>query len=315
MGRPITREQALQNAAFLRHLRRTGNVRLSAREAGVKYGTIQHRRKAHPGFALRWDAAYAIAQARLHEAGRKAPVRKPSGDPNRTEGGEPVICKVRTGRLQVRRAHPNKLTRAAEQAFLQALAATANISLSAAAAGASVAAFDRRRKRNPAFAREMRLALRTGYERIEAALLESWSPASREDEGWRDNEPPPIPAMTPAQALQLLYLHQKEARLSDGHAAMRRRPGETDDMMSARLGCAYIAKLAQEAEDGRLASVLRNAADAAVRQPGGMDDAGPLPALDQVTGWSRADPEKPPVDPGRALFGGWRIGDMRKKRE
>jgi hypothetical protein len=32
-----------------------------------------------------------------------------------------------------------------------------------------------------------------------------------------------------------------------------------------------------------------------------------LPALDQVTGWSRADPDTVPVDEGRALFGGHRV--------
>jgi hypothetical protein len=37
-------------------------VREAARRAGVGYGAIQHRRKTHPGFALRWDAAGAMAQ-------------------------------------------------------------------------------------------------------------------------------------------------------------------------------------------------------------------------------------------------------------
>ena len=36
-----------------------------------------------------------------------------------------------------------------------------------------------------------------------------------------------------------------------------------------------------------------------------------LPALDQVTGWSKADPTKVAHDPDVALFGGWRL----KKRE
>jgi len=62
LSRPLTRERALRNAAFLRHLRRIGNVRESARRAGVGYGAIQHRRKACPGFPLRWNAADAMAQ-------------------------------------------------------------------------------------------------------------------------------------------------------------------------------------------------------------------------------------------------------------
>ena len=65
MARPITPAQAQQNRDFLTILRRTGNARLSAREVGAKYGTMQHRRRMHPGFAARWDAALAFAQARL----------------------------------------------------------------------------------------------------------------------------------------------------------------------------------------------------------------------------------------------------------
>jgi hypothetical protein len=40
VARPLTRAQALQNRAFLKELRRTGNVRLSARAVGAKYGTM-----------------------------------------------------------------------------------------------------------------------------------------------------------------------------------------------------------------------------------------------------------------------------------
>jgi hypothetical protein len=308
MSRPLTRDQALENTAFLRHLRRTGNVRESARAVGVSYGTIQHRRKRHADFAQRWDAALTTAQARLLAGGgRTAPARQAPGDPHRTEGGEPVVVRVRQGRLQIRRAHPGKLTKACEQAFLAALSATANITLSAAAAGASFAAFDRRRRRNPAFAREMRLALQTGYERVEAALLASWHPGSHEDEAWRTNDPPPVPAMTANQALQLLYLHQKEARLTAAPGWWRRRGGEPAEVHAARLRDRYLAELALEAEEGRLATVMRNAGMLAKDEPA----APVLPALDQVTGWSRADPGAVPVDDARALFGGWRVEDMR----
>lgn len=311
MSRPLTREQALENSVFLRHLRRTGNVREAARAVGVAYGTIQHRRRAHAAFATRWDAAVATAQARLLAGGLVGPERRAPGDPHRTEGGEPVVVRVRQGRLQIRRAHPGKLTKACEQAFLAALSATANITLSAAAAGASFAAFDRRRRRDPAFAREMRLALQTGYERVEAALIESWHPGSHEDEAWRTNDPPPVPSMTANQALQLLYLHQKEARLTEMPGWWRRHPGETGDVHSARLAEKYLARLALEAEEGLLATVMRNAGMLARHEPA----APVLPALDQVTGWSRADPETVPVDEGRALFGGHRVEHLTPEEE
>ena len=39
-----------------------------------------------------------------------------------------------------------------------------------------------------------------------------------------------------------------------------------------------------------------------------------LPDLAQVTGWSRADPEKGGHDPDTALFGGWRIEQLDAER-
>src|SRR5438270_957367 len=116
MARPLTRAQALENRAFLKALRRTGNVRLACREGGAKYGTMQHRRRAHPGFAVRWDAALAFAQARLNGTGRvgasatgaltplsSAESPSPSrgeGAGYRTLGGEPHLVRLKSGKLQ-----------------------------------------------------------------------------------------------------------------------------------------------------------------------------------------------------------------------
>ena len=114
----------------------------------------------------------------------------------------------------MRRAQAGKLTREAEQAFLAALSATCNVTLAAAAVGSCFGAFNRRRKKDPAFAREMRMALQRGYEALELALLESSLPVSHEHDEWRHNEPPAMPPMSVNQALQLMYLHQKAALLA-----------------------------------------------------------------------------------------------------
>jgi hypothetical protein len=230
----------------------------------------------------------------------------------RTRGGEPVVVRTRSGKLQLRPAHRDKLTKAAEQAFLAALSATANIRLSAAAAGASAAAFYRRRQKDPAFAREFRLALEMGYSRLEAAALMAALPQSHEDDQWRHNSPPPIPPMSPDQALQLLFLHEKSVRQGWEKPHRRRRRGESDAVYTKRLGAMWGAEKAREAED------------AALRRAAQYEETGdwrfeaeapplPLPPLHLVTGWSRADPEKKPHDPDVALFGGWRIADMRRK--
>lgn len=292
MPRPLTRSQALENAAFLQALRRTGNIRLAARETGMKYGTVQHRRAHHPAFAQAWHAALTLAQADFEiRGGRAAPLAaKPAGNSverddrgHRTRGGEGTVVRRNDGKLQLRSAQPGKLTRQCEQAFLAALSASANVRLSAAAAGASVAAFYRRRRKNPAFAREMRLALEMGYERLEGALIESIAPGSYADDAWRHNDPPPIPPMTADQALRLLSLHQKEARLLAEPGHIKRRRGESSEAHAYRLGAMYEAAQQRGREAFALAEAARRAARE--RQSCAHEPEAPvLPDLGQVTG-------------------------------
>ncbi|MGQ0588406.1 MAG: hypothetical protein ACT4N8_02585 [Sphingosinicella sp.] len=44
------------------------------------------------------------------------------------------------------------------------------------------------------------------------------------------------------------------------------------------------------------------------------DELPAIPSLEQVTGWSKADPKKGKHDPDRALFGGWRLKDWKRSR-
>ena len=317
MARPITRAAAQQNREFLKVLRRTGNVRLAAREVGAKYGTMQHRRKGHPGFAVRWDAAVAFAQARLNSSFDRAGPLPSQGNKSahRTSGGEMVVTRRNDGKLQMRRAQPNKLTREAEQAFLSALSATCNVSLAAAAVGASPHAFYRRRKQCPAFAREVRLALQAGYDRLEAALLESAVAGSHEHDDWRSNDPPAMPPVSPNQALQLMYLHQKEARLLAEQFPIKRRRGEWREVYNERLAQMAEERGRRALEEFEIAEAERHALGQPAWGPAGEDARRKLglPDLAQVTGWSRADPAKAPHDPDTALFGGWRMEDLERR--
>jgi hypothetical protein len=318
MARVLTRAQALQNRAFLKALRRTGNVRLACREIGAKYGTMQHRRRRHPALAVRWDAALAFAQARFGKSGRVGPrVRGDGGGLFRTRGGEMVICRRNDGKLQMRRAQPGKLTVEAEQAFLAALSATCNMSLAAAAVGSCFRAFDRRRKADPAFAREVRLALQRGYEALEMALYESGLAGSHEHGDWRHNEPPAMPPMSVSQALQLMYLHQKQARLTAEPEWLKRRRGESRAAHSERLAAMAEERDRRAREAFALAEAERWALGEPPFGPAGEEVRASLglPDLAQVTGWSRADPGKAPHHPGRALFGGWRIEEMEEALE
>ena len=355
MSRPFTRAQARQNTAFLSLLRRTGNARLAAREVGLAYSTMQDRRRKHPAFAARWDAALVFfaarlgkkgkqsfdpstssGQAKLRTSGNGAGLLPPQehGSSFRTSGGEPVLRRTRNGKLQLQRAPAGRLTPAAEQAFLSAVSVTCNMSLAAAAVGACFGAFNKRRKKDPAFARELRLALRQGYEALEMGLVESRLAASFDHDAWRTNDPPAMPPMSVAQALQLLYLHQKAALLVEEPTAMRRRRGESHAACCERLTLMSEARDARAREAFEVAEAERWArgepawglAGEAVRASfdtglrlrsaaaqDGRNQVG-LPDLAQVTGWSRADPAKAADAEAPALFGGWRIEDMEAKR-
>lgn len=310
MPRPLTRAQALENAAFLRALRRTGNVRDAARRLGVHRAKFTRRRAAHPAFAAEWDAALAFAHARLHAragqgvgqgsgqgAGQGSDRTRPAAE------AEPRAVATRDGRVQLRRTGGGRMTRADEQAFLMALSATANIRLAAQAAGFSHAAFYRRRQQHAGFDREWRLALERGYERVEMALIEATLPGAHRDDAWRHNDPLPIPPMTANQALQLLYLHQKEARLQAEPAHLKRRRGESPEVHSYRLSVMYRLTLERQREEYAIAQAARLAGQASPHElPPPV-----LPDLAQVTGWSRATGAGEGSD--RALFGGWRLGD------
>jgi hypothetical protein len=325
MAKPLTHAQAQQNRAFLKLLARTGNVRLACREAGLKYGTMQDRRRKHRSFAARWDAALAVAQARLAR-GDPSTIRSAANGPPphcsamersdlfRTVGGEAVIVRLKDGTVQVRRAQPGKLTREAEQAFLAAVSATCNIRLAAAAVGAAEATFFRRRRKDAAFAREMRMALEEGYLALETALLESGLAGSREHDDWRHNDPPATPPMTANQALQLMYLHQKEARLTAEPWWLRRRRGESEAAHSERLTLMGEERLRLAREKFEVAEVERwergepawGPAGEAVRRELGFPDLAQVAA--RRRGGGRVH------HAGRALFGGWRIEDMEEKR-
>lgn len=296
--RPLTRAQTLENAAFLAELRRTGNAREAARRVGAHRAKFTKRRARHPGFAVQWEAALAFAQEALARSLA------------RDRQAEPTLLRRPDGCLQLRRARPGGIDRAGRTRFLAALSACANVRLAAKAAGFSHAAFYHHKRRDPAFAREWRLALETGYIRLEAALLGGWMPDGRADDAWQHNDPPPIPPMSAAQALQLLFLHQKEARLWTTPEPLRKRRGETNEARVMRLTLVHEARTQRQREIYEIAERARrerrNAAAPCSHEP-----APPvLPDLSQVTGWSKAS-GKPAFDEDRALFGGLRIGDER----
>lgn len=327
---PDPRAVALENAAFLRHLRATGNAHEAARAVGASRSRFTKRRARDPAFALRWDAALAWAQSALSDRAAlsqgPASPRKAAAAKRPADAAEPHLLRLASGAVQVRRRPATAIAPADETRFLLALSATANVRLAARAAGFAPSSFYARRRRHPGFAREMRLALEQGYARIEMALVEAAEPDAYEHDAWTRNDPPAIPPMAAAHALQLLHLHQKEARLLAEPAHLKKRRGEPHAAHLERLAAMHEARHARAREEFALAEAERRArgegpywgVDAEPRDPHEPPPVD-LPDLSQVTGWSRAKPAGKGAEPmdgdGRskpALFGGWRIEDWRR---
>jgi hypothetical protein len=335
--RPFTRRQAVENDAFLEALRETGNARLAARGLAVHRATYTRRRARDAAFAARWDAALAAAHAAFHLAGgtrapephkpdRSSRAESRSADtdsPNplahlRTRGGEPTIVRTASGRLQLRVAPPGRMNAAAERRFLHALAATANVRLSAAAAGFAHSSFYARARKARPFAREMRGALEMAYDRLEWSLLQSAIPYGDGVAAWRHDEPAPVPPMSADQMLQLLFLHEKSVRQSWEKPHRRKRRGEPWETYTERLRAMWVAEKAREAEEEQSRRHARRRAECYETSGDWRleGEAAPpeLPPLELVTGWSKADPKKRKHDPGKALFGGWRLADWQKRK-
>lgn len=334
MPRALTHAQRLQNAAFLDALRRTGNARLAARELGLNRSTFTKRRAKHAAFAAEWDATLAAAHAAFALAGgTRPPEPRHAPDPAslavadapewraalRTHGGEPTVTRTASGRLQLRLAPAGRMTRAAAQAFLTALAATANVRLAAAAAGYAHTSIYAKRKADPVFAAAMDQARRIGLERLEAAMLEA-AAAAHDGEGpdavWEYSlDANPIPPLTAAQAFQLLARHKRTQQHDEVDAIMRRRlPWELKRVL-------LQARMARERHREAQAAAREKRATARAKRYESTgnwrheNEPAPviLPPLDQVTGWSKADPTRKPHREGEGLFGGWRIEDWKKR--
>jgi len=142
------------------------------------------------------------------------------------------------------------------------------------------------------------------------ALLAGFRPDAHTDDTWRRYEPPAIPPMTAGQALQLLYLHQKETRLLSEPPHLKRRRGESREAWSFRLAEMYKEGQRRKRE----AFAVAEAARAERGEPLITDWLTVnMPDLAQVTGWSKARSvtagEGAGVyDPDVALFGAGALG-------
>lgn len=156
-------------AAFLRALRRTGNVTLSAERAGVDKSTVYLARKADAGFAGKWASAVEAAQ----EAPPPSAFAKGYGgrSPSPAKAGEELVLrKSKRHGVQLVKVSPGRWTTATEAVFLAALARSGNVRWSAKACGLSVNALRERKKNYADFATRWRAAEAEAGERVPALL-------------------------------------------------------------------------------------------------------------------------------------------------
>jgi hypothetical protein len=120
-----------------------------------------------------------------------------------------------------------------------------------------------------------------------------------------------MPRFSPDQAVQLLSLHDRSVNQGWEAPHRRRRRGESGEIYSLRLAAMWRVECNLEAEQAALRRAARFEATGDWRHE---DEVPPprLPPLDLVTGWSKAK-GKPAHHEGVALFGGWRIEDMRRR--
>jgi len=302
MPKTSASQRAEQDEAFLAALGRAGNARLAARQLGVHRSTYTKRRARDPAFAARWDSRLAAVDSALKPVEGERP--RSIFAELRTQGGELTIVRLANGRYQARRAPPGRMTRAGELVFLEALAASANVRLAAAAAGFTHSAFYYRKRVFPIFAGEMKEAHSIGYVQVECALNQSFDLLAGPEygetrENWLDRVGDcPLPPMSVDQAIQLIAMHRRTCREGWEHREARHLVASNEEVRRAleRALAGVKRRHPETTPSWRLAD---------------ESPPPPLPPLETVTGWSKADPARPRHNPDLALFGGWRIGNWK----
>lgn len=229
---------AARRSAFLKALRETGNVTVSAERAKVSRSWVLLRRKGDAEFDRACRGALAAAKARLSGADGRRP---PSGW-GFLDGEELVVKGSNGRRVQIARARARQWTPRVEQRFLATLGATCNVKAACAEAGMTAASAYTHRKRWPGFERRWDEAIETGYARIEIALLESACGLLSA------HEPPavaPMPDMTAEQALQLLHMHKHQVK------GIGRRPGLPERQPTWEEVGAYFTRRIEAIERAR----------------------------------------------------------------
>jgi hypothetical protein len=219
-----------RRAAFLRALAASGNQTLAAERACVSRSWVCKARSLSPEFDAEVRALIAAADERLRGGAGQAP---PKGW-GHLDGVELVVRGTNGRRVQIARAFPGQWTAKTEARFLKVLGETCNAKAAYAAAGKSKGSAYGHRRRWPGFERRWDDALDTGTDMLEERLMLRAENIFAEAEPPLP-EPPPLPAMTVAEAIHLLHL-QKRRMLELGRApGAWKRPRTLDEVRGSIL--------------------------------------------------------------------------------
>ena len=144
---------------FLKALRRSGNIRLAAHEAGMDAGTVYDRRIKDPAFAARLKAALAAGKANAA-----------AGKARRATSNAPLVARKTRHGTQLVRAAPGRWSDEVEAAFRATLRLTGCVRAAARACGLSTNALYERRGNYPGFAAAWAEDEAVARERVPALL-------------------------------------------------------------------------------------------------------------------------------------------------
>src|SRR5688572_3558946 len=155
--------------------------------------------------------------------------RRPANPPSGPAGTGLLVGKEGP---QLIRTRGRRWSDAAEAKFLDHLAASCNVTASAAASGFSCAAIYKRRRRDPAFAQRWLAALELGAARLYALLLQR---AIEALEGFAPDPETPIPQMTVKDALAVIGHHRRELERGPRSNRQWARPRTLDEVSESIL--------------------------------------------------------------------------------
>lgn len=192
---------------FLRQLTRTGNFAFSAELTGLAKSGLYKRRARDPDFA---SACRRALQDHREELSDQASFLIGTGrEPGLTSAGDLAFSRY-ANKPQLRRLPPGRLTSEGIGEFLRVLARTANVRLAARHVGVAHSSIYRRRKSDPAFARDMDAALDVAAVELECGLLQAADRGFTPRTDWLDGIEEDRPKMTVQEALW--YLRRREGK-------------------------------------------------------------------------------------------------------